>query len=309
MSETATRFTIVGIGEALFDLFPDEQRLGGAPLNVAVHAHQLAKARQGRGIVVSRIGYDDLGTLIRQELEQRSMSVAYLQTDPDRPTGRVYVDFDRQGQPTYDIANDAAWDVIQFDPDLEDLAIMCNAVCFGTLAQRNGLSRNNIYRFLHAARRAVRLFDVNLRQDYYDQNNLRRSCEFATIVKLNEEELPKVANLLGLSVEDETEGARALLGQYDLEMVVLTRGERGTHLYLPDDVVIDGAPASYPPAEGADAVGAGDGCAAAILVGRVLRLPPQTIADLANHVGAFIASQPGATPTLPDAILDMVKRQ
>lgn len=306
------RFSIVGIGEALYDLFPDGERLGGAPLNVAVHADQLAQVRGGRGVIVSRVGQDDLGERLAKELRERGLTTDYLQTDPDRLTGRVYVDFDDRGQPRFEIVRDAAWDVMQFDPDLEDLANRCEAVCFGSLAQRDAQSRSTIYRFLDATRRAVRLFDVNLRQDEFDHGRLHRSCEMANIVKLNDEELPQVASLLGLGAVGQGEmdvadrQAEALLRMFELEMLVLTRGERGTRLYTPHER-IDGEPASYPPAANADAVGAGDACAAAVLVGRVLRMKPQRIADLANYAGAYVASQPGATPKLPDAILEMVK--
>ena len=308
----AEQFTIVGIGEALFDIYPDDRKLGGAPLNLAVHAHQLGQVCGGRGIVVSRIGQDELGSLLLDDLRQRGMSTDYIETDPDRPTGRVYVDFDEQGRAQFDIVRDAAWDVLQFDPDLEVLARHCDAVCFSSIAQRDAQSRNSLYRFLDTCDRNVRMFDVNLRPNLYDQRIVRRSCEIATIVKLSEMELPIIVDLLGLDgpATGQTDAAdsqaEAMLKRWGLDMVVLTRGERGTRLFTPRGR-FDGEPASYPPTEGADSVGAGDACAAGILVGRVLRLPPAGIATLANHLAAHVASQPGATPALPDPILDMVK--
>lgn len=308
----AERFTVVGIGEALFDVFPDGERLGGAPLNVAVAADQLAQVRDGRGVLVSRVGQDELGERALAELQQRGLSIDYIETDPDRVTGRVYVDFDIEGHPTYEIVRDVAWDVIQFDPDLEDLAPRCEAVCFGTLAQRDGQSRNTIHRFLDmTTHRATLLFDVNLRPPFYDHGIIQRSCERATIVKLNEQELPTVADLMGVSAPGEGEAKveaqiKALIQKFELEAVVLTRGAEGTRLYTASGMY-EGASAHYEPAEGADPVGAGDACSAAIMVGRVLRMPPQTIVDLANHCGAYVASQPGATPALPETILEMVK--
>ncbi|MEX0655379.1 MAG: carbohydrate kinase [Phycisphaeraceae bacterium] len=305
---TRERFTIVGLGEALFDLFPESQRLGGAPLNVAIHAHQLAQVRQGRGVIVSRVGQDELGRALIDQLKERGLSIDFIQTDPDKPTGTVYVDLDNQGQPSFDIVQNVAWDVLSFDFDLEDLARTCAAVCFGTLAQRDAQTRNTIYRFLDTARQAIRLFDVNLRQDFYDARILRRSCDLATILKLNETELPTVASQLHVFVDGDDPDAlvAGLMKPFDFDMVVLTRGKRGTRLYTPQGTV-DGEPADYPAAEGADAVGAGDAVSAAVLVGRVLRMPAQRIANLANHVGAYVASQPGATPTLPDEVLAMVK--
>jgi fructokinase len=302
-----TRFTIVGLGEALFDVFPDREILGGAPLNVAVHAHQLATVRGGRGAVVSRLGQDSHGSRVIRELTERGVATEFLQTDPDHATGEVFVEIDDRGQPTYDIVRDVAWDWLQFDPDVEDLARRCDAVCFGSLAQRNGQTRNTIYRFLTACRpTAMRLFDVNLRQRYYDRQILARSCELSTAVKLNEQELPVVVDHLGLTGDDPDALAGALLKAYGLKLVVLTRGERGTVLYTPSQRLED-RPVSYPAAEDADAVGAGDACSAGVLVGHVLRLPPARTLSLANHAGAYVASVAGGTPELPQAILDMVK--
>lgn len=301
----AGRFQIVGLGEALFDIFPDGQRLGGAPLNVAVHAHQLAAARGGAGVVVSRVGQDALGDEVAAELHRRGMTSDHLQRDPDKDTGKVYVGVDARGQPSFEIVNDVAWDWLQFDFDAEEVAKRCEAVCFGTLAQRNAQSRNTIYRFLDTARRAIRLFDVNLRQNFYDRAILQRSCELSNAVKLNDQEMPVVAGLLGLPGTTADAHAAALLKRYPLRMVVLTRGEKGTVIHTPSGAV-EGEPASYPSVEGADAVGAGDACSAAVLVGAVLRLPLEKVVTLANHAGAYVASQPGATPALPEVIIKML---
>ena len=171
---------VVGLGEALFDLLPAGPVLGGAPLNVAVHAHQLG----AEGILVSRVGRDEFGDRIRKELASRSMSADHLQTDPDRPTGTVQVTL-RNGEPQYDIVPDVAWDAIDFTADLEALASRCAAVCFGSLAQRGSRSSAAILRFLDRAGRAVRLFDVNLRQRYYSRGVLTAGLERSTMVKLS----------------------------------------------------------------------------------------------------------------------------
>ncbi len=310
------RFTIVGLGEALFDLFPDRQILGGAPLNVAVHAHQLGGIVGGRGLVVSRVGQDDLGNLLLDDLRGRNMTTDYVQTDPDHPTGRVYVSFNDDGSHGFEIVRNVAWDWLQFDPDMESLAVACDAVCFGSLAQRDAQSRNTIYRFLNAARRAVRLFDVNLRQDYFSRDVLTRSCELATAVKLNDEELPVVARLLNLrgapggDASDADGLAGELLKRFNLRLVALTRGAKGTALYTPDASgprKLEQPAVSYPAAEGADSVGAGDACAAGLLVGMILRWPLTRTLELANHAGAYVASRPGATPAMPDDLLERVR--
>ena len=213
-----------------------------------------------------------------------------------------------------------AWDWLQFDPDLESLARRCEAVCFGSLAQRTGQSRNTIYRFLEAAGRAIKLFDVNLRQQYYNRNVLDRSCKLATGVKLNQQELAVVCETLAVTSDQEatpgaTPGAgsgrddqlaQRLLKKYRLRFIALTRGKDGTVIYTAGDRV-EGKRVAYHPADNADSVGAGDACSAAILVGLVLRMDMSKTVDLANHVGAYVASQPGGTPELPQAILDMVK--
>jgi fructokinase len=300
------RFTIVGLGEALFDIFPDAAILGGAPLNVAVHAQQLGASRGGGAAVVSRVGQDDLGRQVIDALRQRDIDTSCIQTDPDRDTGKVYVGTDRNGEPTYDIVRDVAWDWLQFDPDLDDLARRCTAVAFGSLAQRNAQSRNTIYRFLESSRRAIRMFDVNLRQSYYDQTTLRRSCDIATVVKLNEIELPIVARSLGIYDDDEARCAQGMIKRHELDMVVVTHGADGTALHLPDQPPVTGETASYERASDADNVGAGDACSAGILVGLALRFSPQRTVALADHAGAFVASQPGATPPLPESILSML---
>ena len=300
------QFHIVGLGEALFDIFSNRQVLAGAPLNTAVHAHQLASAHGGCGVVVSRVGQDELGARVRNEIAGFGMSIDYLQDDPDHPTGKVHVTVDDDGQPDYEIVEGVAWDWLQWDPETVEIAHRCDVVCFTSLAQRVGQSRNTIWRFLTEARGAEKIFDLTLRQHYYNQNILRRSCELATIVKLNLDELDVLAieiNLHGDSVDDK---AKALLCRYDLRLVVLPRGKDGTVIYTPSHR-FEGVPASCKPVEGADAVGAGDACTASIAVGLALQMPLQKIADLANQAGAFVASVPGSTPTLPESILGIVK--
>lgn len=307
----AERFTIVGLGEALFDVYPDRQVLGGAPLNVAVHAHALAREREGRAVVVSRVGQDERGRQIEEELRRRGMTSAYLQFDPDKPTGCVYVDVSDAQRPRYEIARDAAWDWLQFDPDVEGLARQCQAVCFGTLAQRESQSRNTIYRFLDAARQAVRMLDVNLREGYYDRRILVRSLEFANAVKGNVREMKVVGELLGLEVRGEDEAAaegvaEQLMKRYGVRFVVVTRGAKGTVIVTPGGR-FEGEVPMYPAAAGADSVGAGDACAAGVLVGVVLRMSWERVVNLANHMGAYVASQPGATPEIPENIRAMVR--
>jgi fructokinase len=299
---------IVGLGEALWDMLPAGNVLGGAPLNVACHVHALmrgtaARNVSGEAVVASRVGTDALGDEVICELERRGLSTDYVQRDTAHPTGTVNVTLDA-GQPTYAFATDIAWDHLEFTPAWAALAARCDAVCFGTLAQRSHSSREAIWRFLDAAPRAIRLFDVNLRQGFYDQESILAGCRRATLVKLNEQELPIIADFLNLPADEPHEQLRQLIERFHLHAAVLTRGERGTLLVLPSEI-IDPPPASYPAAPHADAVGAGDACSAAVLVGSLLKLSNTRIAALANHLGAYVASQPGATPEIPLTIIRM----
>ncbi len=298
----STPFTIVGIGEALFDFLDGQQHPGGAPLNVAIHAHQLGQSHSGRGVLVSRVGQDALGEQITGLLESQGMTTDYLQTDPDNPTGRVYVEQDADGEPSYEIIENTAWDLLQYDPDMDPLALACQGLCFGSLAQRHAQSRNSIYRFVETSRARYKMFDVNLREPFYDRQHVTRSCELATVIKLNIAELGTLSTMLSLGDGPADSQTEQLIKQFDLRLVVLTRGQAGTVIYSPNGRA-EGEPAPYAPAEGADPVGAGDACAAAVLVGKTLRMNNEAVATLANHVGAYVAGQPGATPKLPDDLL------
>ncbi len=305
----AQGLTIVGLGEALFDVFADRQVVGGAPLNAAVHAHQLASTLGGSGVPVSRIGRDELGRRLLDELSARGVPTAAIQVDDRRPTGRVLVTL-RGGEPDYEIVRDAAWDHIEFTDDLRRLAEGCDAVCFGTLAQRGPRSRETILQFLRHAQQAIRMFDVNLRQAFFDEGVIRQGCELATVLKLNEQEMPQVRGMLGLEdvgPSGADRPAMELRERLALDAVVLTRGALGTALYTSGGKA-EGEPVRFPMHPGADSVGAGDACAAGVLVGMLLGWPPERTVALANAAGAFVASQPGATPQLPRDILRRVAR-
>lgn len=310
-------FTIVGLGESLFDVFHDRAILGGAPLNVAYHAHQLCSRSGGRGVVASRIGVDELGRQMLGELSNRRLSDEFVQRDSSHLTGRVDIRL-QNGEPTYNFLADVAWDYLEWTPHWEQLATTCHAVVFGTLAQRCSTSRKTIQQFIGAARQAIRLFDVNLRVAFFDAESLRQGAERATAMKLNEDEIPVVLRVLGLdagfkddrsteSAADITHkmAASRLLNAFErfcLRAVVITRGARGTALITADDFVC--APvAQFPRHPQADNVGAGDACSAGLLWGWLNNWSSLETVTLANRLGAFVASQPGATPPIPDDVL------
>jgi len=305
------KFTIVGLGEALFDVFGSRSVLGGAPLNVAVHAQQAGRPIGGRGVMVSRIGNDKLGRRIQEELAGRHMTADFVQVDPHHKTGEVFVTVN-DGEPSYEIVRDVAWDKLRMDDQTTELARSCDAVCFGSLAQRDAVSRGMIELFVESAPQAIRMFDVNLRQEYYSVDVLRRSCELASVVKVNREELPAVVDLLDIDVPEHADEIRndrraaALLEAFNLDLLVFTQGAKGTVLYTRDRKYM-GDPVHYRPVDQADSVGAGDACSAGLLIGLVQKWPTERTLKLANHLGAFVASQPGATPALPDAVLRLVR--
>jgi fructokinase len=298
--------TIVGLGEALFDQFAGRMSLGGAPLNFAIQAHRLAAPLQQSAAVASRIGADPLGERLITEVSAAGVDPQFLQVDPERPTGVVPVALDPQRQASYSIEPGAAWDFLEFTPEWEALAHNARAVCFGTLAQRSEPAREAIESFLTQAKAAIRLFDVNLRQDFYDYSVLRRGCCLATAVKCNEEELAVLAEMLALRGNTPGDWIHSLFDRFPVESVLLTRGPRGSQLYLPNGR-FEEPPPSYPHQEDADSVGAGDAASAALVVALLAQLPPAEVVSLANHAGAFVASQPGATPQLPASLLARVR--
>jgi fructokinase len=298
-------FTIVGLGEAVFDIFPDKEVLGGTSLNVAVQAHQLQAPLGGRGVLLSRIGSDDLGNRLQEEFASRNLPWEFVQVDPVKPTGQVLVSF-IDGAPSYEIVMDTAWDHLQFTGHEAELAAVCDAVSFGTMSQRHPVAHEATQAFLAEAKNALKIFDVNLRMDLFSAPILDEGCRVANLVKLNDEEIEIVASMLDLPSGDSRLGAEALLENYDLEAVIFTRGKRGTTAYTAKGWV-EGDPVSFPLAENADSVGAGDACTAALLTARLLGRPWQSALDMANRHGAFVASQPGATPRLSDEMWETYK--
>ena len=290
---------IVGLGEALYDLLPVGPVLGGAPLNAAVQAHQIGRLIGGQAVMSSRIGNDELGHALKDNLQARGMDTKTLQRDSEAPTGTVKVTL-RGTEPEYEIIENVAWDRLEWDDTLERLAQRCDAVCFGTLGQRLQPARGTIQRFVETADQAARLFDVNLRQHYFSKEVLEAGFSSASIVKMNEEELPVVAPLLGAPGDESA--VEPLLDRFGLNLFVLTRGQLGTKLFTGSETV-EGRTARFDLEENADSVGAGDACSAAILHGAVRDWSLQQTADMANQLGAYVTSRSGATPELPEKLL------
>jgi fructokinase len=299
---------VAAIGEALFDCFPDKVVLGGAPVNFAVHLQQLIGEPAGQVAVVSGIGKDELGARLINEVSRRRVRTDYTQTVAGRETGQVHVTFSSAGEPAYEIAEDAAWDFIAFSDALRQLAERVRLVYFGTLAQRSAQSRATIQSIVTAATGAVRLLDLNLRPPHVDVAIIDASLSLANVVKLNADELRAVAAILprrlgGGGATDEL--VARLLQSYELQLVALTRGPRGTVLYTADGRIEGSKPSTANVAADADSVGAGDACCAGLAYGLLMDWPLTRTLELANRLGAYVASQPGGTPELPGDLLPM----
>jgi fructokinase len=223
----AEPFKIVGIGELLWDLLSAGKQLGGAPANFAYITTLLGD----QGIAASRVGGDELGDKAILRLSQLGVSTNFIQRDTNHPTGKVNVKLDSTGQPSFEICAPVAWDFLEWTPQWQKLAEQADAICFGSLAQRSAISQSTIGCFLDATRPdALRIFDVNLRQNFYTKEILSNSMERARIAKLNHEEVPRVMQLFGLEHRDNESSARRLLSLYNLELVCVTQGQAGSLL-------------------------------------------------------------------------------
>lgn len=281
----------VGIGEVLWDIFPKSKRLGGAPANFVFHSQSLGM----KGYIVSAIGTDDLGKEILKNLKTLKLSSGYIEACDQFPTGAVTVDVDNKGVPSYLIREKVAWDHITWNDDLEKLAKSTDAVCFGSLAQRNPDSRHTINRFLEKTpQQAWRIFDVNLRQHFFSKELIENSLNHANILKLNEEEMHRLRDMLGVSGSIESQ-ARSLLKMFDLRLIAITLGTSGSLLVTRD--VISSHPGT--PTEVADTVGAGDAFTATLATGLFNGAPLDVVNKRANRVASFVCSQDGATPQIP----------
>ena len=287
---------VLGLGELLWDLLPEGPRLGGAPANFTVMAGRLGN----RAAILSRIGQDELGRMALERLETLPVDARFLEVDPAHETGRVTVRFEG-GQPAYTIHRPSAWDFLELTEPWAELAGRADAVCFGTLAQRSEESRQTIQEL--AARTSpgcVRVFDVNLRTPFYSPTVIRESLELATVMKLNDAEMPQVLELLGLEAAgDLRRGAERLLAQFPaLAMVAVTRGGHGSLLVTPEEWH------EHPgiPVKVADTIGAGDAFTAALTHYLLRGADLATLNEAGNRWGAWVASQAGAMPPLPDDV-------
>ena len=283
---------VVGMGGALWDVLPEGKKIGGAPANFAYHVSQFGLP----SCVVSAVGADALGKEIIENFTSKGLN--QLIAEVPYPTGTVQVEIDQAGVPQYEIKENVAWDNIPYTAPLESLAERTKAVCFGSLAQRNVVSRNTINRFLDAMPQddsRLVVFDVNLRQGFYNKEILCNSMSRCNILKINDEELVTVSRMFGYPGIDLQDKCWILLGKYNLKMLILTCGINGSYVFTPGTVSFQ----PTPKVEVADTVGAGDSFTAAFISGI---LKGMTVADahsLAVRTSAYVCTKKGAMPILP----------
>lgn len=289
--------SFLGLGELLWDCFPDRRLPGGAPANVAFHAQQLGLS----AATVTRVGRDPLGDEICEFLKSQGLSLDLVQRDPLHGTGTVTVDTGPSGT-NYTFKPDSAWDFLEPQPALLTALQSAKAVCFGTLAQRCPTSRETIHACLAAAAdQCLIVYDVNLRPPFFEREWIERSLRRARIAKLNNDEVRVLAPMLKARSSDDEGFARWLLQQYSLELVCITRGGQGCLLVSANEVIdVPGIPIRV-----ADTVGAGDSFTAALIATRLEGWSLQRSAEFANRVGALVASRSGAMPIIRDEIAEL----
>ncbi len=288
---------IVGMGEALWDVLPEGKKIGGAPANFAYHVSQFGFDSR----VVSAVGNDALGDEILEVFKEKQLK-HQLQV-VNYPTGTVQVTLDSAGIPLYEIKEGVAWDNIPFTDDLKRLALSTRAVCFGSLAQRNEVSRTSINRFLDTmpdGDEQLKIFDINLRQGFYTKEIIRESCQRCNVLKINDEELVAISRMFGYPGIDLQDKCWILLAKYNLKMLILTCGTNGSYVFTPGVVSFQ----ETPRVPVADTVGAGDSFTAAFCASLLKGKSVPEAHKLAVEVSAYVCTQSGAMPELPQVLKD-----
>jgi fructokinase len=297
---------IVGFGEALVDLLPSGEVVGGAPLNFALRAAEIGRLANCNTSLVTRIGADERGERILARLRDSQLDTAHIQVDSQLQTGYVDVTLEN-GQPSYVIADEVAWDAIRWDEPLAELAHQTTTICFGTLAQRHHASRLSLERFLEVAQSALKILDINFRRPLPNIDVVEFSLQAAHVLKCNEEELLQLAEWLRLeNRQSATEIAAELQSRFELKSVFWTRGAEGCCWQEGQSTITDKVPVLTAEPH-ADTVGAGDAASAALAVGMTAGWPPEQIVSVANRCGAYAASRRGPTVPLDEQTLAAIR--
>ena len=286
---------IVGLGEALWDVLPEGKKLGGAPANFAYHAGQFGLDT----IAISALGEDALAEETIDALKEHNLN--YLMPRVPFPTGTVQVTLAEGGIPTYDIKEGVAWDNIPYTDEMAEIAKNARAVCFGSLAQRNRVSREDIRKFLaDTPADCLKICDINLRQQFYSKEILEDSFRLCNILKINDEELVVVNRMFGYDGLDMRQTCEKMVQDYGLKMLVLTCGTNGSYVFTDDGLT---SFQDTPKVEVADTVGAGDSFTGSFCACIINGKPVQDAHKTAVQVSAFVCTQNGAMPTLPEKLI------
>jgi fructokinase len=286
---------IVGLGEALWDVLPEGKKLGGAPANFAYHAGQFGLDT----IAISALGEDALAEETVEALKEHNLN--YLMPRVPYPTGTVQVTLAEGGIPTYEIKEGVAWDNIPYTNEMADIAKSARAVCFGSLAQRNSVSRENIRKFLaDTPADCLKICDINLRQQFYSKEVLEDSFKLCNILKINDEELVVVNRMFGYDGLDMRQTCEKMVQDYGLKMLVLTCGTNGSYVFTDDGLT---SFQDTPKVEVADTVGAGDSFTGSFCACIINGKPVQEAHKTAVAVSAFVCTQNGAMPVVPETLM------
>ena len=284
---------VVGLGEVLWDMLPEGRKIGGAPVNFAYHAGQFGIDT----MAVSAIGNDKLGEDTIAEMNGKHLN--HIFPSVPYPTGSVQVKLDEKGVPAYDIKENVAWDNIPFTNEIESVARSCRAVCFGSLAQRNAVSRNTIRKFIESTPDGcIRIFDINLRQNFYTSNVIHDSLELCNILKINDEEIMLVSRMFNYDSSNIENVCRTIMEDFSLEMVILTCGTKGSYIFTKGGVSF----MPTPKVNVADTVGAGDSFTGSFCAAILRGLPVAEAHKKAVEVSAYVCTQNGAMPEIPESM-------
>lgn len=282
---------VVGIGEALWDVLPEGKKIGGAPANFAFHVKQMGLD----SIAVSALGNDELGDETIAAFDEKGLT--YLMPRVDYPTGTVQVELDEDGVPAYDIKTDVAWDNIPLTDEMRAIARDARAVCWGSLAQRNDVSRNTIHDFVKLTPDScLRIFDINLRQNFFTKEIIQESLKLCNVLKINDEELVAIGRMFGYPGLDIENRCWLILGKYNLDMLVLTCGVNGSYVFTPGAMSFQHTPKVVV----ADTVGAGDSFTGTFCASILEGMPVADAHRRAVKVSAYVCTQKGAMPILPE---------
>jgi fructokinase len=289
-------FKTLSFGEVLWDVFPDYKKPGGSPANVAYHLHCLGNDSK----LLSRVGDDADGNDLLQFLEQKGLPTELIQVDKEQPTGRVTVSIDEHNEPSFTIHQPSSWDYITLENLSDNLLKELDAICFASLSQRSSVSANTMQDILsNVSENCLKVFDLNLRPPFFDRETILQNIRASDVIKLNEEEYKTVGQWLG-----NKQTADEILSLDSNKTVLLTLGAKGSAMYTSEGYYEHPA---FPIAGDGDFVGVGDAFLACFTHLKLKNSEPEKLIEISNRYAAFVASEQGGMPDVPDEILSLIQ--